>query len=79
MIDKQLLVNTYGEKYDYITENMNSVKTEINNNDMYEFNDMLYEYLDSLGDIKLLQIKNKQALEEFIEYAKKHKEEFPKE
>lgn len=79
MIDKQLLVNTYGEKYDYITENMNSVKTEINNNDMYEFNDMLYEYLDSLGDIKLLQINNKQALKEFIEYAKEHKEEFPKE
>jgi len=79
MIDKQLLVNTYGEKYDYITENMNSVKTEINNNDMYEFNDMLYEYLDSLGDIKLLQISNKQALKEFIEYAKEHKEEFPKE
>ena len=79
MIDKQLLVNTYGEKYDYITENMNSVKTEINNNDMYEFNDMLYEYLDSLGDIKLLQINNKQALKEFIEYEKEHKEEFPKE
>ena len=79
MINKQLLVNTYGEKYDYITENMNSVKTEINNNDMYEFNDMLYEYLDSLGDIKLLQINNKQALKEFIEYAKEHKEEFPKE
>ena len=79
MINKQLLVNTYGEKYDYITENMNSVKTEINNNDMYEFNDMLYEYLDSLGDIKLLQINNKQALREFIEYAKEHKEEFPKE
>ena len=37
--------NAYGEKYDYITENMDSVKAEINESEKYEFNDMLYEYL----------------------------------
>lgn len=79
MIDKELLVNAYGEKYDYITENMDSVKAEINESEKYEFNDMLYEYLDSLDNIKLLQIKGKQALDEFISYAKEHKEEFVKE
>lgn len=77
MIDKRKLVDAYGERYYYITDNMDkNAIVGTDDTDKYDLNEMVYEYLDTLSEARLLEITDDVALSEYTEYAKAHKGDF---
>ena len=79
MIDKKLLVNSYGERFNYLADNIDKTKIVGKNNEnenAYDYREMIFDYLDSLSKTRLLEISKRTALKELHQFAKEHKEEY---